>query len=219
MESAGETGRPAAAGLILAGGRARRMGGLDKPFAGIAGRPLIAHVIGRLAPQAGPLAVVAPAAAGARLAALGLEVLADATEGGRIEEGAGPLAGLLAGLDWAAGLAGARRLVVVPADVPLLPVDFVTRASAALDAGDDEVACAASGGRLHPTVAVWPLAVRERVRRAVADEGLRRAAGLLDAFRVARIDYDCAPADPFFNVNAPGDLAEAERLLAELNFS
>lgn len=209
----GETtgGASGIAGFILAGGRGRRMGGVDKPLVRLAGRPLIAHVIARAAPQVARLAIGA-AGDPARFAAFGLPVVADPAAEAGVESFAGPLAGLLAGLDWAAGQAGIGRLAVFPADLPLLPDDFVARSRTAL-ANGAEWACAASGGRLHPVVALWPVGVAERLRRLVAIDGLRRVDRLADWFRLATVDYAADPIDPFFNVNTPDDLAAAERLL------
>jgi molybdopterin-guanine dinucleotide biosynthesis protein A len=199
------------AGLILAGGRSRRMGGADKPFIELAGRPLIAHVIARAAPQVSRL-VIGAAGDAARFAPFGLPVVADAAEAG-LESFAGPLAGLLAGLDWAAAQPGIGRLALFPADLPFLPEDFVSRAMAALGDGEADWACAASDGRRHPVVALWPVGAAGRLRRLVVAGGLRRADCLAGHFRVATIDYAADPLDPFFNVNTPGDLAAAERLL------
>lgn len=217
MRTAETTGRNkdgGVAGLILAGGRGRRMGGLDKPFAPLAGRPLIAHVVARAAPQVARLAINASGEA-SRFAGLGLPLVGDPAGGG-IEAFAGPLAGVLAGLDWMAARGGGIEwLAVFPADTPFLPVDFVERAFAALRREGAELACAASGGRAHPVVALWPLALRERLRRLVVEEGVRRADRLLETFRAARVPYAAEPIDPFFNVNTPDDLAAAERLLAK----
>lgn len=202
--------------MILAGGRGRRMGGPGKPFVRLAGRSLIDHVIARVAPQVSALAVNAADDA-ADLAGLGLPVVPDVTEGGRIESFAGPLVGILSGLEWAAAQArDIGWMAVFPADTPFLPADFVARALAALEAGDAEVAVAESGGRVHPTVSLWPVAMRDRLRRLIVDDGVRRADRLLDAFRTVRIVYPAGPADPFVNVNTPEDLAAAERLLAEI---
>lgn len=204
---------PTVAGLILAGGRGRRMGGPDKPLAGLGGRRLIDHVIARVAPQVAGLAVNVSGDA-SRFAGLGLPLVADVTEEGRIEAFAGPLAGVLSGLEWAATLGeGFAWMAVFPADTPFLPMDFVERAMAAVRDGEAELAMAESGGRIHPTVALWPLALRQRLRRLIVEDGVRRADRLLDTFCVARVVYAAEPVDPFVNVNTPEDLAAAERLL------
>ena len=200
------------AGLILAGGRGRRMGGIDKPFAILGGRPLIAHVIARAGRQVGRLAISA-AGDGGRFVGFDLPVVADPPCGGGLEAFAGPLAGVLAGLDWAAALPapGVGALAVFPTDTPFLPDDFVERGLAALDGGAD-VAMASSGDRLHPAVAVWAAGLGDRLRRLVVEAGLRRADSIPEHFRVVRVDYPAMPSDPFFNVNTPDDLAAAEQL-------
>lgn len=197
------------AGLILAGGRGRRMGGIDKPFASLGGRPMIAHVIARAARQVPRLAVSAAGDA-ARFGPFDLPVLADPAG---LETYSGPLAGILAGLDWAAALPapGAGALAVFPADTPFFPEDFVERGLAALRQGA-EVALAVSGGRLHPTVALWSAGLGGRLRRLLVEDGLRRADRVPEYFREARVEYAALPFDPFFNINTPEDLAEAGRL-------
>ena len=198
--------QPAIPGLILAGGGARRMGGGDKALLPLAGRPLLAHVLDRLAPQLGPLALSANGDR-KRFAAFGLPVLADEERAG-----AGPLAGLLAGLDWAATL-GAAELVTAAVDTPFLPRDLVARLRAA--AGPAGIAIAAAPGgagpERHPTAGLWPVALRATLRADLA-AGERR----LGAWAAAR---GCALAsfpdpDAFFNVNTPADLARAEAMLA-----
>lgn len=186
------------AGLILAGGRATRMGGGDKPLRQLQGRPLIAHGIGRIAPQVGPLAISANGDP-ARYAGFGLPVLADA-----VPDFPGPLAGVLAGMDWAAGL-GAERLLCVAGDTPFLPPDLVERLSV------HPFAMAESLGRRHPTVALWPVALRETLRNALA-EGEHRVGRFAMAQGAVSVVFD-GPEDPFFNINAPEDLTEAEARL------
>lgn len=178
------------------------MGGIDKPFALLGGRPLIGHVIERAGRQVSRLAVSAAGDA-ARFGSFDLPVLADPAG---LEAYSGPLAGILAGLDWAAA-----ALAVFPADTPFLPEDFVERGLAALRDGA-EVALAASGGRLHPTVAVWGAGLSGRLRRLLVEDGLRRADRVPEHFRTARVEFAVLPFDPFFNINTPEDLTEAERL-------
>lgn len=182
------------AGLILAGGQGTRMGGVDKALLTLAGQPLLAHVVARLAPQVTALAISANGDA-ARFAAFGLPVLADAP--GRV--GGGPLAGVLAGLEWAAGL-GAERLLAVAVDTPFLPPDLAARLGAAPSA-----AFAASAGRDHPSVALWPVEGRAQLAALFGLGERRLRAALAGATRV-----EFVPPDPFFNVNSPADLAVAE---------
>lgn len=198
------THQPAFPGLILAGGAGRRMGGVDKPLAMLAGRPLVAHVAARFAPQVGALALSANGNPG-RFAALGLPVLADGVPG------LGPLGGILAGLDWAAGL-GAAALATVPADTPFLPADLVARLAAAAGAGGFAIAATSEADR-HPTFGLWPVARRPALRAAI-DRGERRVGGWAVAEGAAVAVLDDAGA--FLNVNTPDDLARAEALAEAL---
>jgi len=197
--------KPAFPGLILAGGAARRMGGGDKALLPLAGRPLLAHVVDRLAPQVGELALGANGDP-ARFAGFGLAVIADR------EPGQGPLAGLLAGLDWSAGL-GAPALVTAAVDTPFLPHDLVARLRAAAGPAGIAIAAAAGGAgpERHPTAGLWPVGLRATLRGDLA-AGERR----LGAWAAAQgCALACFPdADAFFNVNTPADLARAEAMLA-----
>lgn len=197
------------AGVLLAGGRARRMGGGDKCLRPLGGRPLLAHAIERAAAQVGPLAINANGDP-ARFAEFGLPVVADGVEGF-----AGPLAGVLAGLDWAAVVAPDCDFVASFAtDAPFFPADLVARLSAAVVDGAD-MACAASGGRAHPVFGLWPVRLREELRRAMVDEEIRKVDLWTARYRLAEVAFDDDRFDPFFNVNRPEDLARAEDLLAK----
>jgi molybdopterin-guanine dinucleotide biosynthesis protein A len=195
-------------GVLLAGGQARRMGGGDKGRLEIAGTSLIERAIARLAPQAGPLALNANGDP-ARFADLGLPVIADSVAGWP-----GPLAGVLAGLDWAAGL-GAERIVTAAADTPFFPDDLVARLVAGADAAGAHIALAATPdperGRVrHPTFGLWPVALREDLRAALA-EGVRKVVLWTERHGAVDVTFEAGPGrDPFFNVNTPADLAEAE---------
>ncbi len=194
-------------GVILAGGAARRMGGGDKPLRSLGGRPLLGRLVGRLRPQVDGLAINANSGPGddpARFDAYGLPVLPD-TEPDR----PGPLAGVLAGLDWAASL-GSVWLLTAPGDAPFLPKDFALRLLA--ERGEHAYVAASSGGRLHPVAALWPITAREPIRQAL--RGGRRRVDALAGAELARVEWPTYPLDPFFNVNTPEDLAEAERLAA-----
>ena len=189
-------------GVILAGGKATRMGGGDKGLKRVGGRRLIDIVIARLAPQCGDLALNANGDPG-RFADLGLPVLPDS-----LPDHPGPLAGVLAGLDWAADK-GAGAIVTAAADTPFFPADLVDRLRDA--AGPSGLALAASDGQRQPTFGLWPVALREDLRSALKD-GLRKIVLWTDAHAAGTADFPTAPFDPFFNVNTPEDLAEAERL-------
>jgi molybdopterin-guanine dinucleotide biosynthesis protein A len=202
---------PLPLGLILAGGLARRMGGGDKARLTIGGVSILDRVIATLRPQCCELVVNANGDP-ARFADTGLPVIPDNVPGF-----AGPLAGILAGLDWAA----AQRpdiadAVSVPGDCPFLPDDLVERLQAARTAAGVPLACARSGDWRHPVVGLWPVALRADLRRALTEEGLRKIEVWTARHGVATAEWPASPVDPFFNVNTPEDAAEAERLAMAL---
>jgi molybdopterin-guanine dinucleotide biosynthesis protein A len=188
--------------VILAGGLASRLGGGDKCLLPLAGDTVLGRILARLRPQAGRIAINANGDPG-RFAAFGLPVLPDEIAGRP-----GPLAGVLTAMVWA----GAGEVVTVPGDAPFPPRDLVTRLAAARVAAGAEIAVAASVGRTHPVAALWPAALADALRRAIADEGVRKVAGWTARHRVVEVDFPTDPVDPFFNINRPDDLAEAERL-------
>ena len=195
-------------GIILAGGKATRMGGGDKGLRVVAGKGLLDRVIERLGPQCEALAINANGDP-ARFAGFGLPVLPDS-----LPDHPGPLAGVLAGLDWAAGL-GAEAIVTVAADTPFFPADLVARLRAA--AGPSGLALAASrddSGKLwqHPTFGLWPVALRDDLRAAL-EGGLRKIVLWTDRHAAGIAEFPSDPFDPFFNINTPEDIAEAERLV------
>lgn len=204
------SGEPKVLGAILAGGQARRLGARGKSRLELGGRPLISHVLDRIRGQVSRTVVNAPE----EFRDLGLSVVPDLSDGGRVETFAGPLVGILSVLEWAAREGGFGWVATFPTDTPFLPLDFTARALQAVTGAGAELACAASGDRVHPVIGLWPVGLAPALRRAVVDEGLRRADGVLERFRAARISYPATPIDPFFNVNTPDDLAEAERILA-----
>ena len=192
-------------GIVLAGGRARRMGGADKAMIVLAGRTLLDRVIGLARPQVSALAISANGDP-RRFDRFGMPVLADDLPGFP-----GPLAGILAGLDWAAAVhPGARYLASFAGDTPMFPPDLVRRLAA-----PGGPACAAAVGRLHPVFGLWPLDARQALRRALVREGMRRVEDWAAAVGARPVDFGAADgSDPFFNINRPEDLAEAERRLA-----
>lgn len=210
-------GAPVCAGVLLAGGLARRFGGGDKCLIEVAGRTLLERAIERVRPQVGPL-ILNAGGDPARFSGFGLAVVPDPAEDG-IEPFAGPLAGMLAGLDWAHENAPeADCLAVFPTDAPFLPRDLVARQIEALRGGKADIAIARSNGRDHPVFALLPLGrrddrgLRDDLRAALAREGLRKVARWMGRRRVARVSYGVEGGDPFFNVNGPKSLARAESL-------
>lgn len=195
-------------GLVLAGGRSTRMGGGEKPLRPLAGRCLIDHVLDRLRPQVGSLAVSANGDVAA-YSARGLPVLRD-EDPGRL----GPLAGILAGLRHAAGRPDVRALLSVPGDTPFLPADLAARLVAA---GSGGLAVAASASGDHPTVALWPVVLESDLAAFLRDGGRRvrdfaaRHGASTAAF--PQLAMAGRTVDPFFNVNTPDDLAAVEALL------
>ncbi len=195
-------------GIILAGGRAQRMGGGDKCLRPLGGGTILDRVVARARPQVAALVLNANGDP-ARFAGFGLPVVADATDGYL-----GPLAGLLAGLEWAAStMPAATHVASFAADSPFVPLDLVERLARAMK-GAAAVACAASGGRRHPVFGLWPVSIAGALRRAVHVDGARRVEAWADRCGAAYVEFAAADIDPFFNVNRPEDLAVAAAVLA-----
>ncbi|HEY4862196.1 MAG TPA: molybdenum cofactor guanylyltransferase MobA [Xanthobacteraceae bacterium] len=202
------TGKPL--GVVLAGGLARRMGGGDKARLRIGGRTILERVLARLKPQCAALSLNANGDP-ARFADTGLAVIPDS-----VPDFAGPLAGILAGLDWAAREApDVADIVTVPGDCPFLPDDLVARLSAARSREAEPLACARSGEWRHPVVGLWPVALRGDLRHALVAEGLRKIEAWTARHGVAVADWPAVPVDPFFNINTPDDAADAERIAVQ----
>ena len=201
------TEQPATLGVILAGGLARRMGGGDKTLRAIAGRPILDHVIERLAPQCALLTLNANGDL-ARFGAYGLPVIPD-----DVPDFAGPLAGVLAALDWTALHHPAIAWVVsVAADCPFLPRDLVARMQAERALAGAELAVAASGDQSHPVIGLWKVSLRDELRYALVVEECRRVDRWTSRYRRVTTQWPVTPVDPFFNANTPHDVAEAEAL-------
>jgi molybdopterin-guanine dinucleotide biosynthesis protein A len=204
----------ACVGVLFAGGQSRRMGGGDKSLRGLGGRPMIAHAIGTLRPQVDALIINANGDP-ARFAAFGLPVVPD-----RDADFAGPLAGLLAGMMWTREHHPEAQCVMTAAcDTPFFPADLVARLGAAADRAEAEIATAASGGQGHFVFGLWSLALAEDLAAYLA-EGRRKVQDWIE--RQAHVTVEFEPVeiggtaiDPFFNINTPEDLAEAEALLAK----
>ncbi|HKG00844.1 MAG TPA: molybdenum cofactor guanylyltransferase MobA [Xanthobacteraceae bacterium] len=201
------TETPATLGLVLAGGLARRMGGGDKALIHIGEATILERVLARIAPNCAGIVLNANGDP-TRFARFGLPVISDDVAGF-----AGPLAGILAGLDWAASHEPDIDWVVsVPGDCPFLPRDLVQCLHAARRDAGSPLACAQSGAWRHPVVGLWRVALRHDLRHALVDEDLRKIEVWTARHGVALAEWPAHPVDPFFNVNTPEDVAEATRL-------
>lgn len=206
---------PNIAGIVLAGGLSRRMGGGDKGLLSLGEKPMLAHVLDRLRPQVAAIAINANGDP-ARFSSFGLPVVAD-TIGGFV----GPLAGVLAGMTWARSHVPAARWVAsVSADAPFLPADLVARLAAAIALHGNAIAIAQSGGELHPVIGLWPVALCDDLDAALRG-GLRKVLHWTDRHGTLPVPFEAVRAgaeeiDPFFNANTPDELATARRLLAAM---
>jgi molybdenum cofactor guanylyltransferase len=203
------------AGIILAGGQSRRMGGGDKSLLPLGGGCVLDQVMSRFGPQIDRLALSANGDP-ARFSRFGLPVLADTVAGF-----AGPLAGILTGLEWAAANSACKAIVTAAGDTPFLPLDLVERLAAATDQRSGSIAVACSAGKRHPTFALWPTDCRNALRHFLVDEDIRRVSAFIDRHDFVEVDFPMLAAggheiDPFFNINTPDDLADAERLLQSI---
>jgi molybdopterin-guanine dinucleotide biosynthesis protein A len=185
------------------------MGGGDKPMRQIAGRTILDRVITRLAPQCDGLIINANGDP-ARFAAFGLPVVAD-----DVADFPGPLAGILAALDWAAANRPDVSLVLsAAADCPFLPRDLVARLHQSLIEQNARLAVAASDGQSHPVIGLWSVALRDELRHSLVVEDIRKIDRWTARYPLATVTWPATPVDPFFNANTVQDIAEAERLAA-----
>jgi molybdenum cofactor guanylyltransferase len=208
------SGPSAVTGVVLAGGQSRRMGGGDKGMLSLAGKPMLSHVIDRLAPQVGRMVINANGDP-ARFSSFGLPVVADTVTGF-----AGPLAGVLAGMRWSAAHApGARWIVTAAGDAPMLPADVVARLAAAATPRPGCIALAQSAGSLHPVIGLWPVALAADLEDQLRD-GVRKVLRWTDRHGTVAVDFPMlrlggTEIDPFFNANTPEDLDQLRALLAQ----
>ncbi len=203
------------AGVLLAGGTARRMGGGDKCLRMLGGQTLLARIVVRVGPQVAGLMLNANGD-GARFADYGLPVVADGF-GASAGDGAGPLAGVLTGMEWAvAEVPTAQWLATFPTDAPFLPLDLVARMREQALAADVQLARGFSDGRHHPVIGLWHLSLQGSLRRALVEEGVRKVDVWTARHGIVDVAYDLKPVDPFFNANKPEDLEIAGKLLRHL---
>jgi molybdopterin-guanine dinucleotide biosynthesis protein A len=194
-------------GVILAGGLARRMGGGDKGLIKIGGQTILERVLDRLTPQCSRIVINANGDP-SRFAATGLPVVSD-----DIPDFAGPLAGILAGLEWAAAhTPGTEYVASAPADCPFLPRNLFERLEDVRASENKQLACAKSGDWRHPVVGLWPVALREDLRRALMEENLHKIEIWTARHGVAIAEWPDRPVDPFFNANTPEDVKRAEEI-------
>jgi molybdenum cofactor guanylyltransferase len=200
---------PPTLGLVLAGGLARRMGGGDKARIEIGGVSILDRVLAVLSAQCTGIIINANGEA-ERFADTGCPVVPD-----NVPDYPGPLAGILAGLDWLSRQNnGVEWIVSVPGDCPFLPDDLVEKLHIARRKMGTGIplACARSGQWRHPVVGLWPLALRADLRKALVQEGLRKIEVWTGRHGVAIADWPDRPIDPFFNINTPEDAERATRI-------
>lgn len=194
-------------GVVLAGGKSARMGGGDKCLSLLAGKTLLARAIERARAQVDELVLNANGDP-ARFHGIDLTVIADSIDGY-----AGPLAGILAALEWArAERPGCSHVISFASDTPFFPTDLAARLMRAAEEQHKPLACAASGGRAHPVFGLWPVALADDLRRAMIQENMRKVDAWTARHGVALAEYPLTPYDPFFNINQPEDLAVAAQM-------
>lgn len=204
--------KDAITGVLLAGGQSRRMGGGDKGLLELAGRPMLARVLDRFAPQVGRVVLNANGDP-SRFSAFGLPVTPDTIEGS-----VGPLAGVLAGMRWAAKeTPAATHIATASTDAPFVPLDLVTKLMQAIENRQEKIVLAASGGHKHPVIGLWPVELADDLEAALND-GVRKVLHWTDRHGTLEVDFPITKVrelqlDPFFNANTPEELAEAEALI------
>ncbi len=199
------------AGVLLAGGLSRRMGGGDKCLRMLGGETILARIIRCVAPQVGPLALNANGDA-ARFAGYGMPVLPDVVDGN-----AGPLAGVLTGMEWVASRhPECEWLATFPTDAPFMPENLVSSMVTATAREGTDMACAASAGRTHPVAGLWPIRLREALREAMVTEEIRKVDRWTARYNLSMVEFPVGTVDPFFNTNRPEDLEQAAAFLPGL---
>lgn len=201
---------PSLPAVILAGGLSRRMG-QSKATTLLAGRPMLDHIVDRLTPQARPLAINCN---GAPLRT-DLPCIADS-----MPDHPGPLAGIAAAMQFARNDGQANHVLTVPVDAPFIPANLCARLLSACPA-QNTVALARSGGRTHPVIGLWPVNLEAEIHTWLTDPNNRKLMLFLKRVPVVGVDFadietPIGPLDPFFNVNTPEDLVQAEHYLKAL---
>ncbi len=197
-------------GCVLAGGLSRRMGGLEKAFIPLGGRPLLMHVLMRIERQVG-MAILNANGAPDRFLGVSPNVVPDTVEGLP-----GPLGGVLTGMEWAReNMPHIKWVVTAACDTPFLPRDLVHGLFQAMESEGADLACAASGRRTHPVFGLWPVALADELRAAIVDEGVRKIDAWTARYKLAVANFPVTPYDPFFNINRPEDTGAAQKILQE----
>jgi len=199
-------------GVILAGGQSRRFGGGDKFIRELKGEPLVDRVIERVRPQTSQM-IISSNAETPHLTKFRLPIVADVIEGQ-----AGPLAGILTGMEWTRKNApDCDWIVSFPTDAPFVPLDCVAQMHEQAVADGAEIVCAASGGRTHPVCALWQVKLADNLRQVMEEEEMRKIDLWTARHRLSVLEFSDQPFDPFFNINRPEDLEQAETILAGLS--
>lgn len=194
--------------VILAGGLARRMGNIDKAFVSVGQKPLLDHVLQRLSTQTSDLIINANGDA-SRFSKYNLPVIADT-----IPDHPGPLAGVLAALEWSReNRPDTNWVVSVPVDTPFVPTDLIGRFHDTIKTRKAQLTCAITNGRSHPVAGLWPVSLADDLRHAMTEEGLRKVDTWTSRFNLVHTEFDTHPIDPFFNINRPEDIHKAEDVL------
>lgn len=198
------------AAVLLAGGLSRRMGGTDKMLLEVGGRSLLQRVIDRTRPQVSTMLLNINGDP-SRFAAFDLPVRSDIVEGY-----AGPLAGILTGMEWVREtLPGVHWLVSLATDTPMMPEDLVARLLAAVTEEGADIGCAQSGETRHPVFGLWPVRLAADLRRALVEEDIRKVELWMSRYKVAHAAWTGGRADPFFNLNTPEDVVRFDQLLKD----
>ena len=195
-------------GLLLAGGQSRRMGGGDKCLQKLGGKSLLARVIKCARPQVDHIILNANGDVG-RFDSYGLKVVKDVVDGF-----AGPLAGILTGLEWVReNQPECHWVASFACDAPFVPGNLVSRLSEAIVEKECTLVCASSNGQDQPVFGLCPLALAEDLRSSLVKECIRKVDTWTGRYHLVRANWSTDPIDPFLNVNRPSDLIEAERVL------
>ena len=195
-------------GVLLAGGLATRMGGGDKCLLKLGGKSLLSYALDRASKQVGQLILNANGDS-SRFEEFNLPVVPDVIEGAQ-----GPLAGVLTGMEWALqNISECEWIVTFPTDAPFFPADFVDRMLRSINKGGADMVCAQSNERSHPVFALWPTRLASDLRRAILEENIRKIDKWTSKYKIIYVDWSSDPLDPFFNINCPKDIEQAEKYL------